>query len=92
MSCSRADLSCVAGEQGGDGHLDRPYGVRRELGRLMDVVLVVGDPDTGDGHACGLGQVSQPVGARCDDLSCVSEQQAQLMVGLLFALPSVAQG
>ena len=60
-------------------------------GGVVDVGLGVGGADSGEGHARGLGQVGQPVGARLGVLSRIGEQQPDLLVGPLPALGRVGE-
>ena len=58
---------------------------------MLDVGLGVGAADTGNGHACGVGQIGQPVGARLRVLSRVGEQQPYVVIGSRFALSGISQ-
>ena len=81
------------GEQGGDGLLEMPLAIGPDdLCGSLDVGLAVAGADAGYGHARGLGQVGQPVGAGRDVLAGVGEQQPDVPVGLLLALARVGQG
>ena len=52
----------------------------------------VGGADAGDGHAGGVGQVGEPVGAGGGQLAGVGEQDADVAVGLVAAGAGGAQG
>jgi hypothetical protein len=80
------------GEQGDDGGLEMPQrSAVQQPGGALDVARDVGGADAGDGHRRGVGQVSQPVRARCGDLPGLGEQEPHVPVGLVPALPGFSQ-
>lgn len=63
-----------------------------DAGYLVDLVVVVGGPDPGDGHAGSSGQVLEPVGAWLSELSGVGDQKPQVMFGGEHPVPGPGQG